>query len=176
MARNITVQTTFKLVDTVNNRNWITYSPVPYSRFDKTKTSILFGSSQTEAELTPRDQIIKEAVTKAARAFVSQFLPCEMRYEVFVESSMNKSCQTGVKLLRAEAYAEALSYFKLALGESADDHRAALGAAVAAEAAGDYQQALRFYRRAYGIRPDARYRDARDRLADHLRRIRRGDA
>ena len=80
-----------------------------------------------------------------------------------------------MKYLRAQAYPEALTYFKLALAENPDDDRAAFGGAVAAEAAGDHDEGLRFYRRAYGLRPERRYRNARDRLADHIRRIRRAD-
>ena len=34
VSRNITVQTTFKLVDAATNRNWITHSPPPTSRCD----------------------------------------------------------------------------------------------------------------------------------------------
>lgn len=172
VQRSITVQTTFKLVDTVNNRNWITYSPAPYSRSDRTHTSILFGSSQTEAELTPRDEIIGAAVERGIREFVGKIVPCKMEYELPVESSANANCVQGVRMLRAQAYAEALSYFRAAVAENPNDDKAAYAAGVAAEASGDYQAALDYYRRAYGLRASARYKRARDRLFGHIARIR----
>lgn len=172
VSRNITVQTVFKLVDMVNNQNWITYAPRPYSRWDRTSTSPLFGSAQTEADLTPRDQIIGEAVAEGAREFVSRILPCEMKYEIAVRASRNKNCTYAVKLLRADEFGEALSYFKRAIAEDPEDDRALFGAGVACEAAGDHEHALRFYKRAYGMSPHGRYRAAKKRLAKHVGRIR----
>ncbi|MEE9295574.1 MAG: tetratricopeptide repeat protein [Phycisphaerae bacterium] len=176
ISRNITVQTTFKLVDTVSNRNWITHSPPPFSKHDRTSTFILFGSAQTEASLTPRDEIIRQAVDTESREFVSLFLPCEMRFDVYVESSANEDCRNGVRMLRADAYEEAIHYFKRVLMDHPDDDRAAYGAAVAAEASGRYDDALKYYRRAYSIRPRPHYRIAKVRLAGHIGRIRRSDA
>lgn len=172
VQRSITVQTAFKLVDTVNNRNWITYSPAPYSRTDRTHTSILFGSSQTEAELTPRDEIIGAAVERGIREFVGKIVPCKLEYELEVESSPNENCVQGVRMLRAQAYAEALSYFRAAVAQGPNDDKAAYAAGVAAEASGQYQTALDYYRRAYGIRAAVRYKRARDRLFGHIARIR----
>lgn len=173
VSRNIIVQTTFKLVDVVNNQNWVTYAPAPYSRRDRTHTSPLFGSAKTEAELTPRDDIIRAAVTKGAREFVSQILPCEMRYDIRVDASMDKNCTFAVKLLRADEFVEALSYFKRAVATNPSDDRALFGAGVAAEASGDYEGALRYYKRAFGMRARPQYGKAKARLARHLGRIRR---
>lgn len=174
VSRNMVVQTTFKLIDTVNNRNWITYSPKPYRQSDRTKTFFLFGSASTEADLTPRDEIIAAAVEKGVAEFVSQIVPCEFVEEVVVEASFNKNCVQGVKLLRAEEFEEAASRFKAAMADDINDHKAVYAAGVASEVTGDYKQALRFYRRAYGIRAEHRYGEARDRLKKHVNRIRIG--
>jgi len=172
VARNITVQTTFKLVDTVNNQNWVTYAPPAYSHFDRTTTSPIFGSSKTEAELTPRDQIIGAAVSEGARDFVSRIVPCEMKYEIPVVASGNSNCARGVRMLRADEYGEALSYFKSAIAENPDDDRALFAAGVASEATGDFAGALSYYKKAYACQPNKRYREAKERLSGHIDRIR----
>ncbi|MCH7527208.1 MAG: tetratricopeptide repeat protein [Planctomycetes bacterium] len=172
VSRNMVVQTTFKLIDTVNNRNWITFSPRPFRQSDRTKTFFLFGSAQTEAALTPRDEIIAAAVEKGVAEFVSQIVPCEMIHEIVVESSTNKNCVSGVQMLRADDFDTATFHFKAALADDPNDYRAAFAAGVAAEASGHYAEALRMYRRAYGLRPDPKYSRAKNRLNGHLNRIR----
>ena len=148
----------------------------PTSRFDRTNTFFLFGSSQTEAALTPRDEIIKAAVDVESREFVNQFLPCEVRLDIYVESSGNEQCAEGVKMLRADAFEEAIHYFKQAMAQRSDDDRAAYGAGVAAEAVGRYEDALKYYRRAHSMRPMPQYKSAKDRLSGHIGRIRRSGA
>lgn len=171
ISRNIVVQTTFKLIDTVNNRAWITYSPEPYSQSDKTKTFFLFGSSQTEAELAPRDEVIGAAVNKGVREFVSQMVPCEMQYTMVVDASSNKNSVQGVKMLRSESYTGALTQFKMAIADNPDDDKSVFGAGVACEAMGDFDQALKFYKRAYGIKAEQSYRNAKKRLSADIERI-----
>ncbi len=173
VSRNITVKTTFRLFDRTTNRDWITYSPKPFTHHDKTEGFFLLGSSRTEAELPPRDQIIGEAVNHGVREFIAQILPCEMAYDVAVESSGNQDCQAGVQMLRADDYSGALGYFKAALSADANDHQAAFAAGVAAEASGNYEAAVKFYRRAYAISAEKRYKNAKERLTTHLPRIRR---
>ena len=48
---------------------------------DKTEASPFFGSSQTEAELTPQDKIIGTLVEKAARQFISRLVPTKIDVE-----------------------------------------------------------------------------------------------
>ncbi len=172
VTRTMTVQTDFKLVDTADNRDWEHYSPKPFVGTDRTTASPLFGSSQTEAELTPRDQIIATLVERGARGFISRLLPCRIDVEVEVDSSGNKNCVKGVKLLRAEMFDEALWAFKSALADNGDDHEAAFGAGVACEASGRYEDALRYYRRACAMRNSRKYLEARDRMNAYGSRIR----
>ncbi len=173
VSRNITVKTTFRLLDRTTNKDWITYSPTPYSHHDKTDGFFLLGSSQTEAELQPRDQIIGEAVNRGVREFIAQILPCEVRCELAVESSGNQDCRMGVQMLRADDYSGALRYFKAAMAADGNDHLATYGAGVAAEAAGNFEQALQYYRRACGMNAGKRYQEAKERLSRHLPHIRR---
>ena len=158
VTRNLTVQTEFKLVDTSNNQVWSHYSPPTYSGTDRTKSSALFGSSSTEADLTPQDRIIGGLVERAARKFISQLMPCRIDVHVVALSSRQPDCVAGVRLVRAEAYEDAVARFRAALGADPDDHRAAFGAGVACEASGRYDEALKFYRRACGGQDNKKYR------------------
>lgn len=173
VSRNMTVQTVFKLIDTSDNRVIAHYSPKTYSATDRTKASPIFGSSQTEAELTPRDRIIATLVEQAAREFISQLMPCRIDVDAEVVSSTNGNSVEGVKMLRGEMFDESLSRFKMALAEKPGDHRAAFGAGVACEASGKYDDALRFYKRACAGADNPRYREARDRMKLYGHRVRR---
>jgi hypothetical protein len=172
VTRNMTVQTEFKLVDTANNKVWDHYSPKTYRATDRTKASPIFGSSRTEAELTPRDAIIATLVEQAAREFISRLMPCRIDVEVDVPSSGNPNCVQGVKLLRAEMYEEALSSFRAALAVDSGDHRAAFGAGVACEAMGQYDSALSFYKQACVGAGSRVYMEARDRMKTYGHRVR----
>jgi tetratricopeptide (TPR) repeat protein len=175
VTRNITVQADFKLVDSATGKNWITHSPKPYNRTDRTEASPFFGSSQTEAELTPRDEIIAAAVEQGARQFVSKFVACGVKYEIEVESSGNAACCNAVKYLRGDMYEEAIGLFKAALAEDIEDDRAAFGAGVACEALGRYTEALDYYKRACVLNPEAAYLEQKNRLAADVNRIRPGE-
>ena len=172
VTRNITVQTEFKLIDTANNKVWEHYLPRTYRATDRTKASPLFGSSRTEAELTPRDRIIATLVERGAREFISRLMPCRIDVEAEVVSSGNANCVQGVRMLRAEAFEESIANFKAALAENPNDHRAAYGAGVACEASGRHDEALGFYKRACAGQENATYRDARERVKAFGARVR----
>jgi hypothetical protein len=172
VTRTMTVQTEFKLVDTSNGQVWAHYSPRPYMATDKTEASPIFGSSKTEAELTPQDQIIAALVEEAATEFVSQLMPCRVEVVENVVSSGNADCAQGVKFLRAQMWDVSLSHFKNALAANQDDHRAAFGAGVACEASGQYDEALRFYQLACAGMQNDRYTEARDRMKTYGGRVR----
>ena len=173
VTRNMTVQTEFKLIDSANGRVWEHFSPKTYSATDRTKASPIFGSSKTEAELTPQDQIIGALVERGAREFVSQLMPCRIDVETEVESSGNKNCVEGVKLMRAEAYREAISAFQAAIAEDSNDHRAAYGAGVACEATGQFEAGLKYYNKACAGENNRTYADARDRMKTYGSRMRK---
>ena len=173
VTRNMTVQTEFKLIDSANGRVWEHFSPKTYSATDRTKASPIFGSSKTEGELTPQDQIIGALVERGAREFVSQLMPCRIDVETEVESSGNKNCVEGVKLMRAEAYREAISAFQAAIAEDSNDHRAAYGAGVACEATGQFEAGLKYYNKACAGENNRTYADARDRMKTYGSRIRK---
>lgn len=171
VTRNMTVQTEFKLIDTGNGRVWEHYAPRTYSRTDATKASAFFGSSQTEAELTPQDKIIYALVERGARDFIAQLMPCRVDVDAVVTSSNNAECIQGVKMLRAEAWDAAISHFKAAVAENSDDHCAAFGAGVAYEASGQFNDAIKYYKKACAGQDNPDYRDARDRMKQYRGRL-----
>ena len=174
VTRNMTVQTEFKLTDAKTGKNWATLSPKPYRATEKTKASPFFGSSKTEAELTPRDQIIGTLVERGARDFCSQFIPCDVEYEVEVASSGNEDCKQGVKLLRGDMYEEALAQFKASVAANAEDHRALFAAGVTCEKLGKYDEAMKYYKLAVMQKAEPQYAEAKNRLAANMERIRKG--
>jgi len=173
VTRNMTVQTEFKLIDSSNAKVWEQFAPRTYSRSDRTKVNPIFGSSQTEAALTPQDKIIYVLVERGAREFISQLMPCRIDVEAEIVSSGNKNCVDGVRLLRAEAWDEAVSNFKAALNADGNDHAAAFGAGVASEASGNFDEALKFYNRACAGQENSSYREARDRVKMFGSRVQR---
>ena len=176
VARNMTVQTEFKLTDAATGEIWVHWMPKTYRATEKTKASPFFGSSQTEAELTPRDQIIGTLVERGARDFVSLFLPCTVEHEIEVKSSGNEACVQGVKLMNGDMYTEALEQFRLALVEDPEDHRAAFAAGVACEATGRYKEALAYYRKACVFKAEPEYLAAKKRMTENIGRIRTEEA
>jgi hypothetical protein len=172
VTRNMTVQTEFKLIDTANGKVWAHHAPRTYTATDRTKASPIFGSSQTEAELTPRDRIIAALVEQGAREFISQLMPCRIDVQANVKSSSNADCIQGVKMLRGEMYDSALGMFKMALSSNPGDDRAAFGAGVACEAMGQYDDALRYYKRACAERQSLEYQEALNRMKAYGYRIR----
>lgn len=173
VTRNMTVQTEFKLVDATNGRVWEHFSPKTFRATDRTKASPIFGSSQTEAALTPQDQIVGSLVERGAREFVSQLMPCRIDVETEVTSSGNANCAEGVRQLRAEQYLEALTAFKAALAENPNDHQAAYGAGVASEAMGRHDAALTYYKQACAGQDNRIYAEARDRVKAYGGRVRK---
>ena len=169
--RNITVIASFKLLDTATNKVWEYYAPKTLQATDRTKASPIFGSSRTEAELTPTDRIIATLVEQAAREFISRLMPCRIDITTRITSSHNESCIRGVRLLRAEDFEGAYSNFRNALCQNPDDHRAAFGAGLACEASGRLEEALKYYRRACAGQDNATYHYARDRMKAYADRV-----
>ncbi len=164
VTRTMSVQCEFKLLDTANNRQWDYLAAGPYTSTERTKASPIFGSSQTAAALTPEDRIIGTLVQQCAREFISRLMPIRLRVEAEVESSSNKNSAMGVRFLRAQSWEQALASFQQALSENANDDRSAYGAGVAAEAMGQLDKALGYYRTACALRQSAIYMEARDRM------------
>ncbi len=155
ISRNITVQCHFRLLDAANNKVLIDHVSPTLRKTDETKPSPFFGSSQTEAELTPRDKIIGELVEKEVRRFIGRFMKIKIEETFEVQSSKNKSCATGVKMLAASDYDQAIEMFKAAIAASEEgDAYASFGMGAAYEAKGQLDEALKHYRTALRVDAD----------------------
>jgi tetratricopeptide (TPR) repeat protein len=146
VARTVTVQPNFRLVDRTG-RDWVTYAPArPVQISSAKKGGGFFGSSKTEADLTSRDVIVLMAVEEAVDEFLSRIIPMRLEYEVPIKSSKNENAIRGVKAARAAEYAEAMEYLQAAVAEDATDNESAFCAGVVAEALGHYDDAVRYYK------------------------------
>ncbi len=178
IARNMTVQCSFALLDAATSQAIVQYSPEPFQKFDHEAPGPVFGSSKSEASLDSVDAIIGELVKQGTREFVSMFVPCETTYKYFLQSGSAKASAMGVRLLRADDFDGALQQFKAALAEEPNDHRSAFCAGVTSELKGDWEGALKYYRQASAM-PDVdkkemeMYLAAKTRVAAHKDRIRK---
>ncbi len=163
VMRNMVVVANFKLLDTANNKVWDQHAAT-HQATEKTSASPIFGSSKTAAELTPEDRIVGSLVDQAAREFLSKFIPVKIAVETDIQSSGNKNCAEGIRMLRAQSYDQAIASFEAAIRENGKDHRAAFGAGLAAEASGKFNEALRFYQQACAGADSSQYMEARDRV------------
>lgn len=147
VTRHITVQCRFSLVDATDGKIIIEHVSRPLSRTDKTKPRRFFGSSKTEAEMTPRDQIVADAIEREARTFIGLFFPVERKVSIAVRASGNDDCEDGVKLLAVGDYDEAVRMFKRAIADDDDgDKYASFAMGVACEAKGELDEAVKHYR------------------------------
>ena len=127
------------------------------------------GRCSFDKVLESSDVIIGNLVEEAVRRFLSRVIKIRVDVTESIESSGNENCANGVKMLRAEAYEEALSNFKMALAEDSADHEAAFGAGIACEASGRFDEALKFYNRACAEGGDENpaYDRARNRMKEY---------
>ncbi|HEY3242313.1 MAG TPA: tetratricopeptide repeat protein [Phycisphaerae bacterium] len=171
VTRVITVRPTFVLLDAVTARAWDTYAPPPITRKEKASVSPIFGSGKTEADLTPRDRVIDEAIETYANDFLQQFFPRDVAIQAEVRSSENALCREGVRLLKAGAQREALEVLRSAVQEQPTDHRAHFALGVALAATGQFDQALESMDRAIALQRDAEYIKIHARLNADRERI-----
>lgn len=164
-ARNITVQSQFQLKDSATNDIVVSHNAMPTQDFSKTKASPFFGSSQTEADMTPRDKVIAGMIESQAKDFLAKFVPVEIESKVTVESGKNEKCIAAVNSLNAEDYDSALTNFKQAIGENPDDHRALFGAGVCCEKLGQTDDARKYYKQALSLdSEEPKYKAAVERI------------
>lgn len=177
IARNMTVQCSFAMLDAATSQAYLQYAPEPFQKFDHEAPGPVFGSSHSEASLDSVDAMIGELVKQGVREFVGMFVPSEVTYRYNLKSGKSKASAMAVRLLRADDVDGALQQYKAALAEDPEDHRSAFGAGVASELKGDWDAALKFYRQAAAMpKVDKKEMDmylaAKTRMAAHKDRIR----
>ena len=176
IARNITVQCKYNMIDAANGEAIFDYTRM-FCKMDSKKPSPFFGRSKGEADLDPVDEYIGELVLQGMTEFVSKFVPCEVTYSYELASRSGEGSADGILALRADDYERAVSLFQAALADDPKDHRSVFALGVTSELTGDWDGALTYYRRSVGMpgldedEQDA-YVAAKDRVNDHKDRIR----
>jgi len=174
-ARNITVTCQFQLKDAATNELVISHNGRPTQDYSKTSSSFFFGSSQTEADMTPRDQVIGNMIDRHAQDFLCKFVPMEVFCEVQVEPSSNEESIAGARILvtaeRNEDYEQALASFKQAIAADADDDDSLFGAGVCCEKLRRFDEARKYYKLAQSLEPkETHYGEAVERLSRSSKR------
>lgn len=153
-SRNITVTCQFQLKDPATNDIIVSHNAPPSQEFTNAKASRYFGSSKTEANMTPRDQVIGGMIERAVQEFLSKIVPVEVSATVTVKSSRHGDCEAGVNAMVMEDYQRALGLFKGCLAKHAKDDCAMFGAGVCCEKLKMYDEAKRYYRQAQSYEPN----------------------
>lgn len=177
ISRNITVQCKFSMLDAATGDSYFEYAPKPFRKHDQKTPGVIFGRSAGEGDLDPVDMYIGELVEEGVREFVSMFVPCEVEYTYLLESARTEMSAAGIAALRADDYETAMTHFKNAVAEDPGDHRSVFGMGITSELMGDWDAALKYYRRVSGMlgidRDDmTKYLAAKNRVAAHKDRIR----
>ena len=153
-ARNITVTCQFQLKDPATNDIIVSHNAMPSQHFENTKSGFFFGSSKTEADMTPRDRAIGAIIEQQAKEFLCKFIPVEFSEEIRVEHSSNEDSVAGVRALIMEDYEAALGSFKQAIAADGTDHKSLFGAGVACEKLKRYDDARKYYKMAQSFKTD----------------------
>lgn len=147
-ARNITVSCQFQIKDAATNEVIISHNGMPSQEFTRTSASPFFGSSKTEADMSPRDQVIGGMIEHHAQDFLAKFIPMSRRTDITVKPSSDKNSIAGVNALVADDYEGALAGFKQAIATDPTDHRSCFGAGVSCEKLGRRDEARKYYKQA----------------------------
>lgn len=165
-ARNITVSCQFQLKDPAGNRMIVSHSALPSQEFTRTKSSGFFGSSKTEADMNPRDQVIGGMIENHVMDFLAKFIPTEWSEQIECKPSANESSIAGAKAMIAENYEGALQQFKMAIAEKDDDHASLFLAGVCCEKLKRFDEARGYYKRASSYKPkEEQYSQAVQRIS-----------
>ncbi len=136
----------------------VSHAPPPSQDYVETSASPFFGSSQTEKNMPPRDQVIAGMIEDQMFDFLQKFVPVSRKYVVEAMSSRHEMSVAGVRALNAAAtdsdYQQALGMFKQALADDPDDHRSQFAAGVCCEKLGNMTQARRYYKTAESLKPN----------------------
>jgi len=125
-----------------------------------TKMVGIGGGSSAE----PADQVASRLIDECVQEFLTKISP----HEVVVTEPLGKgktdAVKTGNKLAMAKEYADALEAYNAAIAANGDDHEAVFNAGLMYEALGKLDKAWEMYDRAFKIKPQTQYVQARTRV------------
>jgi tetratricopeptide (TPR) repeat protein len=115
-------------------------------------------------KLPPTDQLLSHLIDECVLEFVAKISPHQVTVTERLRPGKSQAVRTGNTLAAAGDYAEALQAYESAIAENPADHEAVFDAGVMQEAVGKLDQAEKYYDRAFKLRPELQYVQARKRV------------
>ncbi len=125
-----------------------------------TKMVGIGGSSSAE----PADQVASRQIDECVQEFLAKVSPHEVVVSEALGKGRTEAVKTGNKLAMAKDYAEAIEAYNTAIGEKPDDYEAIFNSGLMYEALGKLDKAEEMYDRAFKLKPQTQYVQARKRV------------
>jgi tetratricopeptide (TPR) repeat protein len=113
---------------------------------------------------SPADEVVSRLIDECVQEFVAKISPHEITVSEPLLSGKDKAVKTGNTLAMSKDYAEALEAYEAAIRANPNDDQAVFNAGLMYEAMGKLDKAAEYYGRAFKIKPEARYVQARKRV------------
>jgi tetratricopeptide (TPR) repeat protein len=125
-----------------------------------TKMVGIGGSNSAE----PADKVASRLIDQCVEEFLTKISPHEVVVTEPLGKGKDEAVRTGNKLAMAKEYAEALDAYNAAIRAHGDDHEAIFNSGVMYEALGKLDKAEEMYDRAFKLKPQTQYVQARKRV------------
>jgi tetratricopeptide (TPR) repeat protein len=113
---------------------------------------------------SPADKVVSDLIDKCVAQFVARISPHEVTVSEPLLAGKDKAVKTGNTLAMSKDYAEALEAYEAAIRANPNDDEAVFSAGLMYEALGKLDKAAEYYGRAFKIKPEPRYVQARKRV------------
>ena len=125
-----------------------------------TKMVGIGGSNSAE----PAEKVALRLIDECVQEFLAKIGPHEVVVTEPLGKGKDEAVRTGNKLAMAKEYAEALEAYDAAIRAHGDDHEAIFNSGVMYEALGKLDKAEEMYDRAFKLKPQTQYVQARKRV------------
>jgi tetratricopeptide (TPR) repeat protein len=129
-----------------------------------TKMVGIGGSNSAE----PAEKVALRLIDECVQEFLAKIGPHEVVVTEPLGKGKDEAVRTGNKLAMAKEYAEALEAYDAAIRAHGDDHEAIFNSGVMYEALGKLDKAEEMYDRAFKLKPQKQYVQARKRVRQEL--------
>ena len=129
-----------------------------------TKMVGIGGSNSAE----PAEKVALRLIDECVQEFLAKIGPHEVVVTEPLGKGKDEAVHTGNKLAMAKEYAEALEAYDAAIRAHGDDHEAIFNSGVMYEALGKLDKAEEMYDRAFKLKPQTQYVQARKRVRQEL--------
>ncbi len=162
------VRVTFTMDDINTGMTLVSMSPTREYDTDKQKSSGMASVTKMlgvgKDELPPAEQVMDALIQQCVDEFVARVSPHDVSVNVTLGKGKSELVSKGNSLAAAGDYTEALNYYERAGKEKPDDADAFFNAGVMYEKTGQFKEAERMYSRAFEIKAEDRFVEARRRV------------